>query len=86
MLVRMDDAVELAVHNEGDGIPAPQLAAIFEPFYRTSSATASSQTDWDVGLTLVRAIAEAHGGTATVHSAAAKGTTFTVRLPMQALI
>jgi signal transduction histidine kinase len=71
------------VHNEGDAIPIGEQAAIFEPFYRSSSAISGSHNGWGVGLTLVRGIAEAHGGTVRVQSEA-DGTTFVVSLPVPA--
>jgi signal transduction histidine kinase/DNA-binding NarL/FixJ family response regulator len=79
-----DGTAEITVHNEGEPILAIDHAAIFEPFYRLPSAASGSHTGWGVGLTLVRGIAEAHGGTASVHSDAIDGTTFSVWLPIQA--
>jgi signal transduction histidine kinase/FixJ family two-component response regulator len=80
-LIRGPDWVELAIHNEGDAISASEQAAIFEPFHRTRSAASSEHSGWGVGLTLVRGIAEAHGGSTRVESDTVGGTTFFVRLP-----
>ncbi len=73
--------VLLAVHNEGAGIPKSEQAYIFKPFRRTDSAQSSRHQGWGLGLTLVRGVAEAHGGRVEVRSAPGKGTTFTVVLP-----
>lgn len=75
-LTRSEDWAELAVHNEGNAISLKEQDAIFLPFYRTPSATSGRQPGWGVGLTLVKAIAEAHGGSARVQSDPVGGTTF----------
>lgn len=74
--------VALQVHNEGTPIPATELPNLFEPFRRSSTARVSGERGWGLGLTLVKGIAEAHGGTVSVKSSEAEGTVFTVRLPL----
>ncbi len=64
--------------NEGAPIPPEQLSTLFQPMQRTSPDFATRSVG--LGLFIVKSIAEAHGGTVTVHSTAAEGTTFTVRL------
>ncbi|MFL5350822.1 MAG: ATP-binding protein [Hyalangium sp.] len=71
-----------SVHNEGEGIPLEEQAHLFELFSRARSASASE--GWGLGLFLVRACAEAHGGKVRVQSDAATGTTFTLELPWDA--
>jgi len=73
--------VEIQVHNEGTPIPAAELPNLFEPFRRSSTARVSGERGWGLGLTLVKGIAEAHGGTVSVRSSETQGTVFTVRLP-----
>ncbi|WNG60629.1 PAS domain-containing protein [Archangium gephyra] len=73
--------VEIQVHNEGKPIPAAELPNLFEPFRRSSTARASGARGWGLGLTLVKGIAEAHGGTVSVRSSEEQGTVFTVTLP-----
>lgn len=77
------DAVCVDVSNEGPPIPGEQLARIFDPFRRAASpgARGRAQEGLGLGLFIVRAIASAHGGDATVRSAPDEGTTFTLRLP-----
>ncbi len=73
--------VEIQVHNEGTPIPEAELPHLFEPFRRSTTARASGERAWGLGLTLVKGIAEAHGGTVSVRSSEGQGTVFTVKLP-----
>lgn len=75
--------VHLRVHNFGPPIPPSEQEDLFEPFRRTTSARAGGQKGWGLGLTLVRGVAEAHGGEVTLESGDA-GTVFTVTLPYDA--
>jgi signal transduction histidine kinase len=72
------DAV-LSVRDTGVGIPADELAHLSERFYRAS--TARSIPGVGLGLTVVRAIATAHGGRLDVESTEGEGTAFTLVLP-----
>ncbi|AKI98510.1 PAS domain S-box-containing protein [Archangium gephyra] len=80
-LEREGDEVRLAVHNWGNPIPATEQQKLFEYFARAKSAEASGKKGWGIGLTLVKGVAEAHGGSVRVESTAEKGTTFRVCLP-----
>lgn len=75
--------VAIHVHNVGPAIPPEDHQALFEPFRRLAPAQESGQKGWGIGLTLVRGIAEAHGGRADVESAVDEGTTFSILLPDQ---
>lgn len=73
----------VAVHNEGEPIPADDLANLFQPLMqeqRTPRRHGSSGLG--LGLYIAREIALAHGGTLHVVSEAETGTTFTARLPL----
>ncbi len=72
-----------SVHNVGEPLSAEELSSLFEPFYRSTKATADGNPGWGLGLTLVRGCAEAHGGHATV-SSDHEGTMFTIELPLDA--
>jgi signal transduction histidine kinase len=72
------------VHNEGKPIPTEEQAALFRPFGRAARAVASGQRGWGLGLTLVKGVAEAHGGEVHLESEPGRGTTFTVALPLDA--
>jgi len=74
-----DGHVEISVHNGGPPIAPDLLPVIFEPFRRGGVDSAGL----GLGLYIVRAIAQAHGGDVTVTSAAERGTTFTLRLPTE---
>jgi signal transduction histidine kinase len=73
--------VEIAVTDRGPGIQAEDLGHIFEPFYRGRRATEQQIHGNGLGLSLVKRIAEAHGGRVTVKSAPGAGATFTLHLP-----
>jgi PAS domain S-box-containing protein len=80
--VRKNDGLAvISVHNFGSLIPPEEQPLIFEPFFR-SRAIRDGRRGWGLGLTLVRACAEAHGGTISVKSSVDAGTTFTLELPL----
>ena len=71
----------ISVHNNGAPIPPDVQATIFEPHYRIDGSGSEHPPGWGLGLTLVHAVAEAHGGNVRVESTASAGTTFIVTLP-----
>ncbi|MCC6559173.1 MAG: HAMP domain-containing histidine kinase [Polyangiaceae bacterium] len=71
---------EVSVHNEGAPISPEVQATLFKPFVRAPSAGGAK--GWGLGLALVYGCAEAHGGSVDVDSAEGRGTTFTLRLPL----
>jgi signal transduction histidine kinase len=73
--------VWLTVRDEGLGIDPVELPRIFEPFYRSREARARQIRGSGLGLSLVRRIAEQHGGRVTVESEPGHGSSFTIRLP-----
>ncbi|GHA83877.1 PAS domain-containing sensor histidine kinase [Cognatilysobacter bugurensis] len=70
------------VRNEGDPIPTDQQEAIFNAHVRQQQHELTERRGWGLGLTLVRGLVDAHGGSVGVHSAAGSGTVFCVRLPL----
>lgn len=78
------DRVQVSVHNEGEPLTPREQARMFEPFQRGERAAATGERGWGLGLALVRALTEAHGGTVYVESAPPRGTTFTIDLPRDA--
>jgi sigma-B regulation protein RsbU (phosphoserine phosphatase) len=70
--------MRISVHNHGPAIPAHVLPRLFEPMVRGVQATAKGV---GLGLFIVRAIVQAHGGTVEATSTPADGTTFTLNLP-----
>ena len=84
VLIRLEsDAtqIKISVHNEGTPLSAAEKTQLFDPFYRAKSASESGQKGWGLGLTLVRGVAEAHGGQVRVESSEEAGTTFLVEIP-----
>ncbi len=75
------DTVALAVSDNGIGIPAEEQARVFERFYRVDYARSRATGGTGLGLTIVKEIAEGHGGTIEVWSKPGSGSTFTLRLP-----
>ncbi|OYT98652.1 MAG: hypothetical protein CFE40_12040 [Burkholderiales bacterium PBB1] len=75
--------VEVSVSDSGPGIPAADLAHLFDRFYqsRQSVEPASSEGGKGLGLAIVKRIAELHGGTVSVASEPGQGTTVTLSLP-----
>jgi signal transduction histidine kinase len=69
-------SAELTVHNEGPVIARDALDRIFDPFLRSGG-----RGGWGLGLPLVRACVDAHGGTIRVRSSIGEGTTFAIHLP-----
>lgn len=82
---KYDDAagrrVRLSVRDTGFGIPAAELDRLFSRFFRASTATVNAVPGVGLGLTITRAIAQAHGGGIAVSSTEGEGTTFTIELP-----
>lgn len=74
-----DRYVTLSVTDHGRGIPDGQLEWVFERFGRGDNAVREEGSG--LGLPIVRAIAEAHGGAVTVRSAEGIGSRFTIWLP-----
>jgi signal transduction histidine kinase len=81
-LFRDNENAVLRVADKGTGIPKKEIPKIFERFYQAENNTATEAKGSGLGLTLVKHIVEAHGGTIEVDSEVGKGSMFTVRLPM----
>jgi signal transduction histidine kinase len=79
--VRGRPQVAIAVRDRGPGLAPADLAHVFEPFYRGRQAIERQVHGNGLGLSLVKRVAEAHGGSVTVSSEPAKGSTFTLTLP-----
>ncbi|MGY4971685.1 cell wall metabolism sensor histidine kinase WalK [Streptomyces sp. WAC01526] len=76
-----DGTAELTVTDQGPGMPPATAERIFERFYRGDESRNPTSGGTGLGLSIVKSIAEAHHGTATVHTTLGKGSTFTVALP-----
>ncbi len=62
------DLLTISVADEGPGIPEDQLERVFEPFYRLESSRNRDTGGAGLGLSIARDIAQAHGGTLTLHN------------------
>lgn len=73
----------LTVEDQGQGIPPSEQERIFEPFYRLGSELRRETRGVGIGLSIVKHIAEAHGGRVRVESVAGQGSRFTLDLPLR---
>ena len=80
-VTRRDAMARIVVADAGEGIPAAERERVFEPFYRPAGR-AESSGGWGLGLSLVRQIAERHGGAASCEAAPEGGSRFVVDLAM----
>ena len=74
------DGLTIAVRDQGAGIPDADRPRIFEKFFRGDGELTKRVKGVGLGLSLVRHIVEAHGGTVDVESREGVGSTFTIRL------
>lgn len=76
-----DRMIDIAVCDQGIGIPKAEQERIFERFYRVDPARSRETGGTGLGLSIVKHICSAHGGDCTVWSVPDGGSTFTLRLP-----
>ena len=83
--VREDaESVAIEVTDDGPGIPEAALDRVFDRFYRADPSRSRTSGGAGLGLAIVRAIVEAHGGTVVAARVATGGTRITVELPKAA--
>jgi len=75
------DSVVIEVTDDGPGIPEAALDQVFERFYRADPSRSRRSGGAGLGLSIVHAIVEAHGGTVTATRTDAEGTRITIELP-----
>jgi signal transduction histidine kinase len=78
------DAVQILVHDSGEGIPTEDLPYVFDRFWRgDKSRHRRSGTGSGLGLAIAKQFVQAHGGTISVESQLGIGTTFTINFPKE---
>ncbi len=78
---RRDRSVAIEISDTGRGIDSQMLAQVFEPFAQASPHYARHMEGSGLGLSIVKRLAELHGGSVSIDSRLEKGTTVLVRLP-----
>lgn len=73
----------IEVIDAGVGIAPENLPHLFDRFYRVDTARTRAHGGAGLGLSIVKAIMEAHGGSVSVRSKLGAGSTFTLRLPVR---
>jgi two-component system phosphate regulon sensor histidine kinase PhoR len=82
---KSDGNVLISIRDKGPGIDKKDLPHIFDRFYRADSTRSKEKASgYGLGLSIAKQIAEMHHGSISVESAAKKGTSFTVKLPVLA--
>jgi signal transduction histidine kinase len=79
-----DDWITLTIADTGIGMTRDELDAIFDPFYRTEDAKERGIKGTGLGLVIVKAVVEAHGGGVRVDSEPGGGSRFRITLPAEA--
>ena len=75
--------MRISVSDHGVGIPHDELKSIFDKFYRSRTQKTRETPGSGLGLTLVRHIAESHGGRIEVESEEGRGSKFTLLIPIK---
>lgn len=76
-----DKVVEIAVTDQGVGIPDAERDRVFERFFRLDQARSRNTGGTGLGLSIVKHVVQNHGGDVRVWSQVGSGSTFTIRLP-----
>nr|WP_299215197.1 ATP-binding protein [uncultured Allomuricauda sp.] len=75
-------SIKIVVRDTGKGIATSDLVKVFDRFYQADTSKNEPKTGTGIGLALVKELTELHHGNISVDSEKAKGTTFTVALPI----
>ncbi len=78
-----DKLIEIAVKDQGRGIPEAHLESVFDRFKQVDKSDNKEQKGKGLGLAICKAIIDAHGGTISVQSKVGSGSTFLIRLPIR---
>lgn len=75
------DSNTVEIRDEGTGIPEQDLPFVLEPFYRVDRSRSRESGGFGLGLSICKAVMEAHHGSISIESTAGKGTTVRLRFP-----
>jgi signal transduction histidine kinase len=81
-LSKQDNFALIAISDQGVGIPAEDLAFVFEPFYRVDPSRSPGTGGYGLGLSLAKTIVDAHDGRIEIQSKPGRGTTVRISLPL----
>ena len=76
-----DGAVRLSVRDDGEGLDGDEIPRVLEPYGRSDVARVGQKEGTGLGLPLVKAMIEAHGGRIEIASEKGRGSTFTLHFP-----
>jgi two-component system OmpR family sensor kinase len=83
-VARLNGNALVLVRDSGPGMTSEEQERVFERFYRADPSRARASGGVGLGLSIVSAVAEAHGGKVSVRSEPGKGSTFEISLPLDA--
>ncbi len=81
ILKKTGKSIIIKVKDNGTGISNKDLPHIFERFYRSDLSRSKDTGGQGIGLSITKALVEAHGGKIAVESSVGEGTTFTISIP-----
>ena len=79
----MNGHAVIEVEDAGPGLDADDAERVFERFYRTDASRSRTSGGVGLGLSIVAAVARAHGGAVTATSEPGQGATFRITLPLE---
>ena len=82
-VTRNNGYIDLSVADLGLGIPDEEQQRIFEKFYRGSNSAVRKTRGSGIGLSIIKHVAEMHGGEVLLESQLGQGSTFTLRIPIR---
>lgn len=82
----VEDGIDIAVSDNGPGIPEDKLATVMEPFGQTEGTYARLHGGVGLGLPIVKSLTQLHGGRFTMISQVGEGTTAYVHLPVERVL
>ena len=81
-IATVGNAIEIAIDDDGPGIPEAELARVFQPFYRVEDSRSRDTGGTGLGLAIAQSIVQAHGGELTLANRTGGGLRACIRLPV----